>query len=84
MSALAEARTGQDWVSRRVASNGVVSVSWQQVSVGKHHAGARCDVHVDDRLLQFWVGAELIKTVSRTSTGTVRKKRASIGTTNNH
>src|SRR5699024_2569832 len=39
-------RTGDDWVSRRVTSNGVVSVAWQQVCVGAHYAGARCDVHV--------------------------------------
>src|SRR4051812_37328611 len=48
-------RSGEDWVARRVASNGVVSVSWQQVCVGKQHAGARCDVHVAADLLQFWV-----------------------------
>jgi len=71
-------RTGDDWVSRRVASNGVVCVAWQQVSVGKHHAGARCDVHVGGRLLQFWIGNQLCKTVARTSRGQVRKKRASI------
>src|SRR5919206_3732137 len=35
---------GQSWVSRRVASNGIVSVDWQQISVGKHRAGSRCDV----------------------------------------
>jgi len=40
-------RTGDDWVSRRVCANGVVCVSWQQASVGRHCAGARCDVHVD-------------------------------------
>jgi hypothetical protein len=71
-------RTGDDWVSRRVASNGVVCAAWQQVSVGKHHAGARCDVHVGGRLLQFWIGNQLCKTVARTSRGQVRKKRASI------
>ena len=27
-------RTGSDWVSRRVTTNGVVCVSWQQVSLG--------------------------------------------------
>ena len=26
-------------------------MSWQQVSVGRHHAGARCDVRVDGDLL---------------------------------
>jgi hypothetical protein len=48
------------------------------VSVGKHHAGARCDVQVSDQLLQFWIGSELCKTVARTSRGEVRKKRASV------
>jgi transposase InsO family protein len=71
-------RSGDDWVSRRVGGNGVVCVSWQQVSVGKHHAGARCDVQVSDQLLQFWIGNELCKTVTRTSRGEVRKKRASV------
>ncbi|SEP23933.1 integrase core domain-containing protein, partial [Trujillonella endophytica] len=71
-------RTGDDWVSRRVASNGVVCVAWQQVSVGRHHAGARCDVHVTDRLLQFWIGNDLTKTVARAGRGEIRKKRASI------
>lgn len=27
-------RSGDDWVSRRVTTNGVVYVSWQQVSIG--------------------------------------------------
>ena len=71
-------RSGEDWVSRRVGANGVVCVSWQQVSVGKHHAGARCDVQVGEGLLQFWIGNELCKTVARTSRGEVRKKRASV------
>ena len=71
-------RSGDDWVSRRVGVNGVVCVSWQQVSVGKHHAGDRCDVQVGEQLLQFWIGNELCKTVARTSRGEVRKKRASI------
>ena len=70
-------RSGDGWVSRKVAANGVVCVAWQQVSVGKHRAGARCDVLVTDQLLQLWVGDELLKTVPRTSTGEVRKKNAS-------
>lgn len=69
-------RSGGDWVSRRVCANGVVSVSWQQVSVGRHYAGARCDVHVDGDLLRFWIGNELVKTAARTSRGTVRNKKA--------
>jgi transposase InsO family protein len=75
-------RSGEDWVSRRVGANGVVCVSWQQVSVGKHHAGARCDVQVGEELLQFWIGNELCKTVARDSRGEVRKKRASIPRSN--
>ena len=69
-------RTGGDWVSRRVCSNGIVCVSWQQVCIGRHYGGARCDVHVDGDLLRFWVGDELVKTVARTSTGAVRNKKA--------
>ena len=69
-------RSGEDWVSRRVCANGVVTVSWQQVSVGRHHAGARCDIHVDGDLLRFWIGEELVKTAARTHTGTVRNKKA--------
>jgi transposase InsO family protein len=69
-------RSGQDWVSRRVCANGVVCVSWQQVCIGHHYAGARCDVHVDGELLRFWIGDQLVKTAARTSTGEVRNKRA--------
>lgn len=69
-------RSGDDWVSRRVTTNGVVCVAWQQVSVGRHHAGARCDVHVDGELLRFFIGDDLVKTAARTSGGEVRNKRA--------
>jgi transposase InsO family protein len=71
-----EDRRGDDWVSRRVTTNGVVSVAWQQVCLGAHHAGARCDVHVDGDLLRFFIGDELVKTAARTSRGEVRNKRA--------
>lgn len=69
-------RNGEQWVCRKVASNGLVSVGYQQVSVGKHHAGSPCDVLVTEGLLQFWVGSELLKTVARTSKGPVRKLHA--------
>ena len=69
-------RTGDDWVSRRVTTNGVVSVAWQQVCLGAHRAGARCDVHIDGDLLRFFIGDELVKTAARTSRGEVRNKRA--------
>ena len=76
LAALDQDRTGDQWVSRLVASNGVISVSWQQISVGAHRAGHRVDVHVADRVLQIWDGAELLKTVQRTSSGEVRRKKA--------
>jgi hypothetical protein len=77
LSALAARRTGDDWITRRVASNGVISVSWQPFSVGKHYGGEIVDVHVTDRLLEVWLVNELIKTLVRTSRGgEIRKKRA--------
>jgi len=69
-------RNGEQWVCRKVASNGIVSVDYQQVSVGRNYAGSACDVLVTDGLLQFWVGSELLKTVARTSNGSVRKLHA--------
>lgn len=69
-------RNGEQWVCRRVASNGVVSVGYQQVSVGRNYSGSACDVLVTEGLLQFWVGSELLKTVARTSAGQVRKMHA--------
>lgn len=50
-------RNGEQWVCRKVASNGIVSVGYQQVSVGKNYSGSACDVLVTDGLLQFWVGS---------------------------
>src|SRR5690606_37075688 len=47
------AKPGQVWVSRKVGANGVVCVDWQQVSVGLHYAGERCDVLVAEELFQF-------------------------------
>ena len=76
LAALDQDRTGDQWVSRLVASNGIISVSWQQISVGAHRAGHRVDVHVADRVLQIWDGAELLKTVQRSSSGEVRRKKA--------
>jgi hypothetical protein len=77
LTALADDRAGDDWVSRRVASNGVISVAWQQVSVGKHRGGEVVDVHVRDHLLEVWSGNDLIRTIARDNTGPVRKHRAS-------
>jgi hypothetical protein len=69
-------RNGEQWVSRRVAPNGIVCVDSQHISVGKHYGGNSCDVLVTDGLFQFWVGNELLKTVARTKTGDIRKKHA--------
>ena len=69
-------RTDEQWVTRRVARNGIVCVGYQEVSVGKHYGGSPCDVLVTNELLQFWVGNELLKTVARTSTGEIRNKHA--------
>ena len=69
-------RNGEQWVCRKVASNGVVSVGYQQVSVGRNYSGSACDVLVTHGLLQFWVGSELLKTVARISKGPVRKLHA--------
>lgn len=48
-----EDREGQ-WVLRRVASNGVVSVDNQMFSVGNAFKGALVDVFVDDTVIQVW------------------------------
>ena len=75
---IGEDRTGGDWVARRAGANGVISVSWQQICLGKAAAGVSVDVHVTDRVIQVWDGNQLLKTVARESSGEVRKKRASI------
>jgi len=49
-------RTGDAWVARRAGSNGVISVSWQQICLGKAAAGKSLDVHVTDRVIQVWDG----------------------------
>src|SRR5690348_9201790 len=70
-------RTGEQWVSRRVAPNGIVCVDSQHVSVGKNYGGSTCDVLVTDGLFQFWVGNDLLKTVARATPGSeIRKKHA--------
>ncbi len=39
---------GEQWVTRRVAANGIVCVGYQQVCVGKHYSGSPCNVLVTD------------------------------------
>jgi transposase InsO family protein len=74
--AISDNRSGDDWISRTVSRNGVIVVSNQQFSVGKHRNGHLVDVRVREELLEVWDGAELVKSVLRTSKGVVRKKRA--------
>jgi hypothetical protein len=76
--ALADERNGDDWITRTVASTGVISVAWQVFSVGKHRSGEVVDVRVSDTMLEVWSGNELIKAVLRTSKGGIRKKRAQL------
>lgn len=71
-----EDRSGDDWVSRTVSINGVISIANQMFSVGKMRSGHLVDVRVLPTLLQVWDGAELIKSIPRTNTKEVRKKRA--------
>ncbi len=66
-SALLGERAGEDWISRRIATNGVISVAWQEISCGKHRAGRRVDIHLQGPTMQIWDGDELIKTVLRTN-----------------
>jgi hypothetical protein len=74
-SALRTARGGPDWLTRKVAANGIISVAWQEISCGKHRAGRLVDVHVDGRKLEIWDQDDLVRTVLRTSDKEVRKKR---------
>ena len=71
----AEDHPGQ-WVLRRVASNGIVSVDNQMFSVGNAYKAELVDVFVDDTVIQVWSKNHLIKTVARARIGPVRKVRA--------
>jgi len=62
-------RNGEQWVSRRVARNGVVCVDSQHISVGKNYSGSTCDGLVTDGLFQFWVGNVRLRTVARAGGG---------------
>jgi transposase InsO family protein len=71
----AEDQNGQ-WVLRRVASNGVVSVDNQMFSVGNAYKSVLVDAFVDDTTIQIWSQNHLVKTVARLRKGPVRKVRA--------
>jgi len=70
-----EEHAGQ-WVLRRVASNGVVSVDNQMFSVLNAFKGELVDVFVDATTIQVWSKNHLIKTEARRRSGPVRKVRA--------
>jgi len=76
LGALDEARDPNEWITRKVSVNGVITVAWQQISVGRQREGRRVDVHVLAEILEVWDGNELLKTVARTNKGGIRKKRA--------
>jgi transposase InsO family protein len=76
LEALADTRVGDEWITRKVSVNGVITVAWQQLSVGRHREGRRVDVHVLPEILEVWDGNELLRTVARTTKGDIRKKRA--------
>jgi transposase InsO family protein len=63
-------------ITRKVARNGVISVSHQVLSVGAALAGRLVTVHVEDDLLHVYFEGTRVRTVLRTSRGEVRKKRA--------
>jgi transposase InsO family protein len=64
------------WVLRRVASNGVVSVDNQMFSVGNAYRAELVDVFADETTIQVWSKNHLIKTVARVRSGPIRKIRA--------
>ena len=53
-------------------------MNWQQVCLGVAAAGHNIDVWVTDDVMQFFDGDHLLRTERRTTTGDVRKKRASV------
>jgi transposase InsO family protein len=63
-------------VTRKVARNGVISVSHQVFSVGAALAHKLVTVEIEDELLHVWSDSARVRTVLRTSRGEVRKKRA--------
>ena len=75
-SAIGTERSGPEWISRKVAVTGIISVAWQQINCGGHRAGHRVDVHLDGPTMQVWDGDDLLKTVLRDDQKEVRKKHA--------
>ncbi len=53
-------------------------MNWQQVCLGVAAAGQNIDVWVTADVMQFFDGDRLLRTEQRTTTGDIRKKRASV------
>lgn len=68
--------TPGQWVLRRVASNGIISVDNQVIGVGNGNKGLLVDVFVDRGVIQIWHRNHLLKTVARQRSGLVRKVRS--------
>jgi transposase InsO family protein len=66
------------WAARRIGGNGVISIAWQQISVGKHRAGQDVDVLITDQMVHIYYKDELLKTALRSNNKEVRKKHASV------
>jgi Integrase core domain len=83
-SAILGERSGEGWVSRRVAMNGVISVAWQQISCGKHRGGRRVDIHLQGPTMQIWTAASSSKPsfapTTRRSGRSTRRRRADSAT----
>jgi transposase InsO family protein len=67
---------GVERVTRRVMTNGTVSVSYQRFSLGLRYAGALVEVDVHDDRLDAWLDGRLVRSVLRTSQGKIHIKRA--------
>jgi transposase InsO family protein len=76
ISAIGNERQGEEWISRKITTNGIISVAWQEINCGKHRAGRRVDIHLQGPLMQIFDADELIKTVMRENGKEVRKKHA--------
>ncbi len=74
----AESTSTGSWVARRIGGNGVISIAWQQICVGRHKAGLDVDVLVTDSMIHIYYKEELLKGALRSNSKEVRKKRASV------
>jgi len=66
------------WEARRIGGNGVISIGWLQIRVGKHRAGQDVDVMITESMVHVYFKDELLKTALRSNIKEVRKTRASV------